>query len=155
MNRTVFASIRRRGIAAVATVWLSAAGGSLQAQTTAPIPAEPSLHTPNPPAGGRFFCNTAALTPEDRARHQRLTLKLLASRTAVVEYSKGYEFQFRPSDVSIAELAEWVVAESKCCPFFDFHIDLEEAGSLACLRLTGADGIKPFIPTEFGLEDPK
>jgi hypothetical protein len=45
-----------------------------------------------------------------------------------------------------------VVAESKCCPFFDFHIDLEETGNLLCLRLTGEEGIKAFIRTEFGAE---
>jgi hypothetical protein len=44
-----------------------------------------------------------------------------------------------------------VVAESKCCPFFDFHIDLEREGTLLCLRLTGEEGIKPFIRVEFQL----
>jgi len=34
-------------------------------------------------------------------------------------------------------------------PFFDFHIDLEREGRLLCLRLTGEDGIKPFILAEF------
>ena len=48
-------------------------------------------------------------------------------------------------------MAEWVVAEGKCCPFFDFHIDLEREGALLCLRLTGAEGIKPFIQAEFPL----
>jgi len=62
---------------------------------------------------------------------------------------KGYEFQYSPSNVSIGELADWVVAEGKCCPFFDFHIDLEREGKLLCLRLTGEEGIKPFIRSEF------
>jgi hypothetical protein len=48
-----------------------------------------------------------------------------------------YEFQYSLPDVSVAELSEWVAAESKCCPFFDFHVDLERQGSLLCLRLTG------------------
>jgi hypothetical protein len=43
----------------------------------------------------------------------------------------------QPSAVSIAELADWVAAEGKCSAFFDFHIDLEQSGSLLCLRLTG------------------
>jgi hypothetical protein len=51
--------------------------------------------------------------------------------------------------VTLAELAEWVSAESKCCPFFDFHIDVEREGKLLCLRLTGEEGIKPFIRDEF------
>jgi hypothetical protein len=99
--------------------------------------------------GSKFFCNVKALAPAERAHHEQLTEKLISSRTEIVETEKGYEFQFNPSLVSIAELADWVVAESKCCPFFDFHIDLEREGTLVCLRLTGGRGIKHFIQSEF------
>jgi hypothetical protein len=97
----------------------------------------------------KFYCNIKALTPEERARHKQLSEKLMATKKEIVETEKGYEFQYSPGDVSLAELAEWVVAESKCCPFFDFHIDLEREGKLVCLRLTGEEGIKAFIRTEF------
>ena len=100
----------------------------------------------------KFYCNTKALTVEERARHKSLTEKLMAVRKEIVETDKGYEFQYRPTDVSLAELAAWVSAESKCCPFFDFHIDLEREGKLACLRLTGEEGIKAFIRAEFKME---
>lgn len=97
----------------------------------------------------KFYCNIKALTPEERAHHTQLTEKLLAARKEIVETAKGYEFQFSPKSVSLAELADWVSAENKCCPFFDFHIDLEGEGSLLCLRLTGEEGIKSFIRAEF------
>jgi len=100
---------------------------------------------------GKFYCNTKALTPEERAHHKQLSEKLMAARKQIVESEKGYEFQYGPADVSLAELADWVAAESKCCPFFDFHIDLEEEGKLLCLRLTGEEGIKAFIRAEFGV----
>ena len=99
----------------------------------------------------RLYCNIKALTPEERAHHKQLGDKLTAARKAVVETEKGYEFQFSPPDVTIAELADWVVEESKCCPFLDFHIDLENEGKLLCLRLTGAEGIKQFLRAEFSL----
>jgi hypothetical protein len=98
-----------------------------------------------------FYCNIKALSASERARHKELTAKLLASRTDTVEIEKGYEFQYSPAKVSVAEVAEWVVMESKCCPFFDFHIDLENEGQLVCLRLTGREGIKAFIRLEFSL----
>jgi hypothetical protein len=98
---------------------------------------------------GTFYCNIKALNPTERAERKQLTDKLITARTKIVETEKGYEFQFVPSTVSLAELAKWVVAEGRCCPFFDFHIDVEHAGSLLCLRLTGQDGIKPFIRSEF------
>jgi hypothetical protein len=97
----------------------------------------------------KFYCNTKALNPVERVHHKQLTDKLIAGRKEIVETEKGYEFQFSPSNVSLAELADWVVAEGKCCPFFDFHIDLEREGKLLCLRLTGEEGIKPFIRSEF------
>lgn len=101
----------------------------------------------------RYFCNVKALNVGERKRHAELTQKLLAKRREVVEMEKGYEFQYAPEDVSVAEVAEWVVAESKCCPFFDFHIDLEKQGRLVCLRLTGGTNIKTFIRSEFGLKE--
>jgi hypothetical protein len=98
-----------------------------------------------------FYCNVNAFSPAERARYKELTQKLLTSRQKTAEIENGYEFQFSPADVSVNEIAEWVTAESKCCPFFDFHIDLENHGKLVCLRLTGAEGIKQFIRAEFDL----
>jgi hypothetical protein len=100
-----------------------------------------------------FYCNTKALNPSERVRHKQLTDKLIATRKQILEKERGYEFQYGPSDVSLAELAEWVVAESKCCRFFDFHIDLEHEGTLLCLRLTREEGIKPFIRAEFAVPE--
>jgi len=97
----------------------------------------------------KFYCNIKALNPAERERHKQLTDKLIAKRKEIVETEKGYEFQYTPSIVSIGELADWVAAEGKCCPFFDFHIDLEREGNLLCLRLTGEEGLKPFIRSEF------
>jgi hypothetical protein len=99
----------------------------------------------------KFYCNVKALNPAERLRHEQLTDKLIAGRKEIVETEKGYEFQYSPSHVSLAELADWVVVEGKCCPFFDFHIDLEREGKLLCLRLTGEEGIKPFIRSEFAV----
>lgn len=100
-------------------------------------------------AQGKFFCNIKALTPAERVRLKDLGTKMAAARTAAVETEKGYEFQYNPDKISVGELAEWVVTERKCCSFYDFHIDLEEGGKLICLRLTGSEGVKAFIRSEF------
>jgi uncharacterized protein HemX len=140
-----------RKSAAIVTMALSIGGGGamgLKAQNSA-IVVQPERQAAM--VQSKFYCNIKALTPEERARHKQLSEKLLAARKAIVETEKGYEFQYSPADVSLAELAEWVAAESKCCPFFDFHIDLEREGKLVCLRLTGEEGIKAFIRAEFKL----
>jgi hypothetical protein len=119
-------------------------GGTATGKTT-----EANLERQIATTQGKFYCNIKALTPEERAHHAKLTQKLKESRTDIVETAKGYEFQFSPKVVTVAEVADWVTAESKCCPFFDFHIDLENEGQLVCLRLTGEEGIKAFIREEF------
>jgi hypothetical protein len=144
MNGKLFTAMRKCGAPAVALSLLVAAGGA------APTLAQNETGTSQQIANqGKFACNAKALTPTERAHHKQLSEKLLAARKAIVETRKGYEFQYDPSIVSIAELADWVVAEGKCCPFLDFHIDLEQEGKLACLRLTGREGTKAFIRDEF------
>jgi hypothetical protein len=127
---------------------LLAPGAVPRAQTQAPA-ANDGTANRAPSEEGRFYCNINALDPTERAHHQQLTAKLIAARSEIVELPRGYEFQFSPSSISIAELADWVVAEGKCCPFFNFHIDLEKRGNLLCLGLTGEEGIKQVIRTEF------
>jgi len=111
--------------------------------------ASASARAQAPAEENKFYCNISALNPVERAHHQELTAKIIAVRNEIVETPRGYEFQFSPSSISIAELADWVVAEGKCCPFFNFHIDLEKKGNLLCLGLTGEEGIKPVIRAEF------
>jgi hypothetical protein len=40
--------------------------------------------------------------------------------------------------------------EHACCPFFDISIRIESENSKLCWRLSGREGIKPFIRAEFG-----
>lgn len=130
------------------TLGLLIAGGAARAQAQgSPLATNAERQTMT--TQSNFYCNIKALNPTERAHHKQLTEKLIASRKDIVETQMGYEFQFAPANVTLAELAAWVAAEGKCCPFFDFHIDLERTGSLLCLRLTGEDGIKPFIRSEF------
>ena len=136
------ASKTRAACAALALLIVGGEGAGLAAQGS-PIVADSERRV------AKFYCNIKALNPAERARHKQLTEKLLAARKETLETEKGYEFQYGPGEISLAELAEWVAAEGKCCPFFDFHIDLEREGKLLCLRLTGEEGIKAFIRAEF------
>lgn len=141
-------SKRTVAAAALAPFFMANTAANLAAQDSA---AKTSKEGPVVTVEGKFYCNIKALTPAERTRHKELSDKLMGARSETVETSNGYEFQFSPKNVSLAEVAEWAVAESKCCPFFDFHIDLEREGTLVCLRLTGGEGVKAFIRAEFGL----
>jgi len=135
---------KRTATVVLALALVSGGGDAIAAQTVPARNQEKEVMTQS-----KFYCNTKALNPNERARHKLLTDRLVAQRTQIIETDKGYEFQYSPSTVSLAELAEWVAAESKCCPFFGFHIDLENEGKLLCLRLTGEEGVKAFLRAEF------
>ncbi len=145
-NGTKIGKIAATGVLAMSLAGSAAGAGALKQA------GETQEETRSLSTTGKFYCNTKALSAAERARHDALTRKLLAMRKETVETEKGYEFQYSPADVTVAEVAEWVVAESRCCAFFDFHIDLENAGTLGCLRLTGAEGVKQFIRAEFGVK---
>ena len=139
--------------AAAAVVALLIAG-SVASASTAPKQEQKQAGKENTmtTTQSKFYCNLKALTPEERTHLKQLGDKLKASRTKIVEMGNGYEFQFSPKNVTLAELTDWVRMESRCCSFFDFHIDLENEGTLLCLRLTGEDGIKQFIRNEFAVQ---
>jgi hypothetical protein len=149
MNKKRFPGISKSTAAAAGVALLLATSSA----GLAPVRASAATNagTQQATSDSKFYCNVKALGPAERARHKQLTEKLIAARNEIVELPRGYEFQYLPSDVSVAELAGWVTTEAKCCSFFNFHIDLEREGNLVCLGLTGEEGIKAFIRTEFQL----
>lgn len=116
-----------------------------QQKTSTSTSAEPSAEVTG------FYCNLKVFTPTERTRHERLSKKLREARIEIKELANGYAFQLRADSVSVADLAEWVTGERKCCPFFDFGIDLQQDGGPLWLELKGNDGVKQFIRSEFAL----
>jgi hypothetical protein len=98
-----------------------------------------------------FYSNLKALSVKERARHMLLTLEIERARVETIELGNGFAFRFQDGTISLAELAEWVSAERKCCPFFDFEIELQGNNGPLWLKLRGKDGVKAFMRSEFGL----
>jgi hypothetical protein len=96
-----------------------------------------------------FACDMTALTVEQRQRHQELGKALRASLLGAHEMADGYDFEFAPVPANFQALAELTPLEHACCPFLDVSIRLERHGGKLWWRLTGSDGVKPFIRAEF------
>jgi hypothetical protein len=96
-----------------------------------------------------FVCDMTALSNEQRARHHELAAFLQSSLEAIREVPDGYDFEFSWSPDTYNALAEVTPLEHACCPFFDIGIRIERSNKLRW-RLTGREGIKPFIRAEFG-----
>jgi hypothetical protein len=98
-----------------------------------------------------FYCNLKELSAQERQRHHELTMKLASARLETKELADGYAFRLAGESVTLAELAEWVTAEKKCCPFFDFVVEAERDGGALWLKLRGREGVKAFIQSAFDI----
>ena len=97
-----------------------------------------------------FACDRLALDPAARHRHfDELGPMLRAMRRATRELPDGYEFQFDGDSKTYAVLNEWAQGERLCCPFFDISVRAAREGGAIWLRLTGRDGTKDFIRSDF------
>lgn len=92
-----------------------------------------------------LFCNAKALTAYERKHHTALTQKLFAAVSAKRELPDGISFSLNPSEVTLLDLADWVSAEKKCCPFLDFRISLARENGPMELALTGRTGVKSLL----------
>jgi hypothetical protein len=101
-------------------------------------------------ADSPFACDRAALTPQARKRHfDELSPALRARKLSIRELRDGFEFEF-PTDATTFQLvAEWVACERLCCPFFDIDMHVEREHGNLWLRLTGREGVKQFIRSDF------
>ena len=97
-----------------------------------------------------FVCDMTALTSEQRALHHELAALLQSSLIEIRELPGGYDFEFAWKPEIYSLLAEITPLEHACCPFFDIGIWIESGNKRLCWRLTGQEGIKPFIRAEFG-----
>jgi len=95
-----------------------------------------------------FACNVKAMTSAERERYDRLRRLLFTSVKERRELANGFAFRLGGS-VSMAHAAEWMELESKCCPFFDLHLESQRERGAVWMRVTGRDGVKQFIREEF------
>ena len=105
-----------------------------------------------PASQSGFYCNLKALSPTEREQHHQLTERFKVARVETKELTDGYAFRFQAGQISINDLAAWVSWEQKCCPFFDFEIELQRDGGPLWLKLRGREGVKEFMRHEFGME---
>jgi hypothetical protein len=96
-----------------------------------------------------FFCNVKALNPAEWARLLQLHHRLAEARVETQEFSEGYAFRLAKEKITLSDVAEWISLEGRCCPFFDFKIELQRDGGPLWLKVGGADGVKQFLRSEF------
>jgi hypothetical protein len=98
-----------------------------------------------------FICDLMAMDTEQRERHRVVAQHIHGAIQEVRELSDGYAFRFpvEPSIVFMA--AEFITLERLCCPFLTLALEVEREHGPLWLKLTGREGVKPFLRAELGL----
>jgi hypothetical protein len=90
-------------------------------------------------------CDLGALDAAQRARHSALRAELGARRLAVRETADGYIFDYPAGSDVIRALAEFVTLERRCCPFFDFALEVPADTERVHLRIGTGTDVKEFL----------
>jgi hypothetical protein len=90
-----------------------------------------------------------ALTDAELQQRRREVLQKARSEvTEVREIEDGFMYRFSAT-TQLAQLANLVELEHKCCPFLKFRITVEPADGPIWLELTGPEGTKAFLAELF------
>ncbi len=98
-------------------------------------------------------CNLKAFTPQERQEWRAGLDRFHSAVTSTRELKDGYEFHVDPARASLAQVAAWIELERKCCPFFDYRLDVQGGNGSLSVSLTGGEGVKEFIRLDFSLDN--
>ena len=96
-----------------------------------------------------FYCNRLGVKPELRKHKAGLDEMLQSLHQETRELLDGFEFKFPSDAATFQSVSEWAALERQCYPFFEIDLRLERENGPFWLRLTGREGVKPFIRGEF------
>lgn len=88
-------------------------------------------------------CDLSALDSEALDEHERISEFVLGSVTEVREQPDGYAFRL-PTE-TIRRAATFIARERRCCPFFDFTLQVERDEGPVCLSVSGREGVKQYV----------
>ena len=96
-------------------------------------------------------CDLTAIAADEREAHELLAKQLFFEAVPErQELADGYAFRFSADQYPL--LTAFIANERLCCPFFHFTLDVTPAQGPIWLHLTGGDGVKAFIQSEFPKE---
>ncbi len=94
-------------------------------------------------------CDLDSIAAGDRPRYNELRRMVGAAVVGKRELPDGVALQISTERIALAQLAEWISFERKCCPFFEFRIDVAPKSEPVWLSLTGREGVKEFLSQAF------
>lgn len=93
-------------------------------------------------------CNLKALTTEQRGQLGRAGAHVIDAITGSRDLKDGYAFRVDAAKASVVDVAEWLDLWRRCCPFYEFEVDLHAADASLWLTVKGRPGVKAYIPVD-------
>lgn len=93
-------------------------------------------------------CNLKALTSEQRKQLAHIGEHVISAIGASRELANGYAFRIDPTKASLLDVAQWLDLWRRCCPFYEFQVQLQAADAVVWLSVTGRPGVKEYIPID-------
>lgn len=87
--------------------------------------------------------------PELQARRSTVLQRVRQAVVAVKELEDGYAYTFPSANEWLSEVAGLIDLERQCCPFLRFRLTVEENGGSLLLEMTGPEGTKDFLRSNF------
>ena len=83
-------------------------------------------------------------------RKSTLQKEIFSKVKKAEEVSDGYQFYFDDKDSLLSDLFSYILAEKKCCPFFQQDIAIGSDSSGIIWKISGEEGIKEMLIETLG-----
>jgi len=90
-------------------------------------------------------CDPSALDSETFEKHKQVSETVLGSVAEIRERPDGYAFRLPTETEMIRQAATFVARERRCCPFFDFTLDVKRDEGPVWLGISGREGVKQYV----------
>ena len=108
-----------------------------------------STQTLDPVTAMPIACDLAALSPVEREQQAATFERLRQVLLEVAELPDGYAIRLPTADDMLRLVADFMSFERRCCPFFEFNLQVTPEAGPIWLRLTGRPEVKAFISGAF------
>lgn len=94
-------------------------------------------------ASGSLVCQLTG--PELQKRKSALQKEVFAHVKEIEEVDDGYVFHFADDDDFLLKLADYIMAEKKCCPFFKFDLSIQAYKAGIAWKVSGNSEVKAMV----------
>jgi hypothetical protein len=96
-------------------------------------------------------CKIEAIGATRHPRHDDLKRRLRSCIEDCGELPDGYCYSLRSNEITLVEVAEWIMMERLCCPFLTFQ--LEVAGETFRLPMCGPEHARAILREVFPIRE--